>query len=410
MARKLIAREPARTEAAPQRLLVVKLGAIGDVIMAIPAARGCAVQWAAECAAQSAAQSAAGCTVYWIAGEAIAPVLRLYPWIHVIAVNEAKLLRGSTAERLRHMAYLWRTLRRLSAGHAPFHLCATLYYDRRYRLLTLPVRADRHIGLSWQNRATRLLPGRHHTDEYARILTGASDGETPHQLAPIPVPLAALPMPPRPLSPQRPRVVLVPAGARNLLRDDALRRWPLLHYVALGEALLGVGCEVVLVGGPEDQWASEAFEGLRRTAPDSFADFIGDLSLVETLSLLNSAAVTVTHDTGPLHLAGITSTAIVTIFGPTDPHGRLPQRANCVALWGGEGFACRPCYDGRDYAPCTHNGCMAQVTPTLVLAQVQALLTARAEGRSLPPRVLTPSHAALVTIDTPVTGTRAGGD
>ena len=382
------------TEAVRKRLLVVKLGAIGDVIMAIPAA---------------ALLHAAGYTVDWVASEAIAPVLRLYPWINVIAVGETKLLRGSISERVRHMTALWRTLQTISAGRAPYALCATLYYDRRYQLLTLPVRAHRRVRLSWGDRATRLLPGRHHTDEYARLLTGKPDGETPNQLAPVPVPVAALPRLARPVSVERPRVVLVPAGARNLLRDDALRRWPLAHYVALAEALLAAGCEVVLAGGADDRWASEAFAALKDAAsPDSFADLIGEMSLVDTLALLQSAAVTVTHDTGPLHLAGITSTAIVTIFGPTDPHGRLPQRANCVALWGGEGFACRPCYDGRDYAPCTHNGCMMQVTPAFVLAQVQALLAARAAGRLLPPRVLTPSHVALLAIETRAIDTPTG--
>ncbi len=385
---------PVRTEAVRKRLLVVKLGAIGDVIMAIPAA---------------ALLHAAGYTVDWVASEAVAPVLRLYSWINVIEVGEAKLLRGSVPERLRHMTALWRTLREISAGRAPYALCATLYYDRRYQLLTLLVRAHRHIRLSWGDRATRLLPGRHHTDEYARLLTGKPDGETPNQLPPVPVPVAALPRLTRPVSVERPRVVLAPAGARNLLREDALRRWPLAHYVTTAEALLAVGCEVVLAGGADDRWASEAFAALKEAAPpDSFADLIGELSLVDTLALLQSAAVTVTHDTGPLHLAGITSTAIVTIFGPTDPHGRLPQRANCVALWGGEGFACRPCYDGRDYAPCTHNGCMAQVTPALVLAQVRSLLAARAAGRLLPPRVLTPNHAALLAIEARAIDTPAG--
>ena len=112
------------------------------------------------------------------------------------------------------------------------------------------------------------------------------------------------------------------------------------------------------------------------------------------------------HDTGPLHLAGITSTAIVAIFGPTDPRGRLPQRSNCVALWGGEGFACRPCYDGRDYAPCEHNGCMRQITPAMAFGEVETLLAARREGRDLLPRVRTPKHTPVATL-TQLKGTRS---
>jgi heptosyltransferase-2 len=144
----------------------------------------------------------------------------------------------------------------------------------------------------------------------------------------------------------------------------------------------------VLAGGPDDAWTSPSFAALGVT------DLIGKLSLVETLSLLHSAAVTVTHDTGPLHLAGITRSGLVTIFGPTDPHGRLPQRAGCVALWGGEGFACRPCYDGRDYAPCSHNGCVRQVTPQMVADEVEGLLAAAREGRTVPPRVVAPESTS----------------
>jgi heptosyltransferase-2 len=83
--------------------------------------------------------------------------------------------------------------------------------------------------------------------------------------------------------------------------------------------------------------------------------------------------VLVTHDTGPLHLAGITRACVVSIFGPTDPHGRLPQRPGTVALWGGEGFACRPCYDAHSFAPCPANDCMAEVTPAMVLAEIETL-------------------------------------
>jgi heptosyltransferase-2 len=270
-------------------------------------------------------------------------------------------------------------------------VCATLYYDRRYALLTWPVRARRRIRLSWQNRETALLPGRHHTDEYARILLGRKDGETPRQLAPIKV--EGVPGVSLARVEGRPRVVLAPAGATNLLRDDALRRWPVESYVEVAAALVERGCEVVLAGGPEDTWASAAFAGMAVT------DVMGRMPLVETLALLESAEVTVTHDTGPLHLAGITSTAIVAIFGPTDPHGRLPQRENCVALWGGEGFACRPCYDGREYAACAHNGCVRQVTVAMVVAEIEAMLAARREGRRLLPRVVVPEHTPLVAVE-----------
>ena len=349
-----------------RRVLIVKLGAIGDVVMAIPAAY---------------AMHREGYAVDWLCGHTVAPILELYPWINVIRVDERPLLKGSWTQRLRAVLATRRMLRGRS-----YELCATLYYDKRYELLTRSVRAKRRLRLNAGDRATALLPGRHHTDEFARILMGRQDGERPQQLAPIAVPGVAGVLVP---AAQGARVVLVPAGARNLLRDDALRRWPVEAYAELAALLMQRGIGVVLVGGPEDEWASAAF------AEVGVTDLIGKLSLVETVALLDSVDVTVTHDTGPLHLAGITSCGIVAIFGPTDPRGRLPQRENSIALWGGEGFACRPCYDGRDYAPCTHNGCVRQVTPAMVLAQVERLLAARRASERLPPQVIVPEHTAV---------------
>ncbi|HZY61781.1 MAG TPA: glycosyltransferase family 9 protein, partial [Edaphobacter sp.] len=180
------------------------------------------------------------------------------------------------------------------------------------------------------------------------------------------------------------RIILVPAGAKNLMRDDALRRWPIENYVSLASYLIERGFEVILAGGPGDTWAVASFAELAVT------NLTGQLTLPEMLSLLDSSDVVVTHDTGPLHMAGITNAGIVSIFGPTNPRGRLPQRANTVALWGGEGFACRPCYDGRDYAPCLHNGCMHQVTVEMVIDQIEAVMKQRREAMPAPPRIVVP--------------------
>lgn len=354
------------------RTLILKLGSIGDVVMAVPAAY---------------ALHQAGHRIDWACGRAVAPLLRLYPWINVLEADDMAVLHGNSATRIKAILSLWKRL----AG-ARYDICATLYYDARYKIFALPVCATHKIMLSRTDRATMLLPGRHHTDEFARILLSCAsvpyaNDVTPSQLAPLPV--TGLPPNPVPRTPGKARIVIVPAGARNPLRDDPLRRWPVESYAATAAALLARGHEVILAGGSGDEWALPAFIGLAIT------DRIGKLTLLETLALLDSADVTIVHDTGPLHLAGITSTAIVTIFGPVDPRTRLPQRANAVALWGGEGFACRPCYDGHNFAPCTSNGCMQQVSPAMVLEEVETLLAAIREGRSLPPRVRVPPHTPL---------------
>ncbi len=355
--------------------LIVKLGAIGDVLMAIPGAYQLHL---------------AGAEIDWLCGPGVLPLLELYPWIHPIVVDDHALILGSTLSKLRALAGIWRSL----AGRR-YDLAAILYYDRRYRLMTLPVRAGRILTLSHTDRARSLLFGRHHTDEFARILLERPDGLNPMQLAPV-VPTR---LPPSPLAHDaRPRVLLAPAGARNMLADDAVRRWPAENYVALAGMLLAQGVQVVLVGGPGDTWIQPLFASVAVT------DLIGALKLPETLALMDHADVVVTHDTGPLHLAGITRAGIVALFGPTDPRGRLPQRPGTVALWGGEGFACRPCYDAHGFPDCPANDCMRQLTPEMVAAEVLAMLGDRARGHLPPARVATPPStmpwAQLVEIKT----------
>ncbi len=348
------------------RILLLKFGAIGDVIMAIPAAHQLHLQ---------------GHEIDWVCGQAVLPILQLYPWINAIPIDDRALLKGSAPAKLNVLLDLWKRL----AGRR-YTLAATLYYDARYRYLTAPIHAERKIQLSHTDRNFRLIPGRHHTDEFARILLNWPDQVRPQPLAPVAPPV--LPPTPVPRTAAM-RVVLAPAGAKNMMADDILRRWQPENYVALARELTGQGIEVVLIGGPGDAWIQPLFAALPVT------DLIGKLTLPETLALLDEADVLVTHDTGPLHLAGITRTAIVSIFGPTDPHGRLPQRPGAVALWGGEGFACRPCYDAHSFAPCPSNDCMAQITPGMVLAEMQALL----QNPQAPPRVLAP-RTGFVTLRT----------
>jgi heptosyltransferase-2 len=180
------------------------------------------------------------------------------------------------------------------------------------------------------------------------------------------------------------RIVIVPGGTSNILGEQLLRRWPVASYVTVAQLLLDRGWELVLMGGPEDAWVRPHFEHLTLT------DCVGTLSLAEVISACDSCDAVITHDTGPLHLAGLSEACLVGIFGPTDPSTRVPRRPGAVGIWGGQGFACRPCYDGRNFAPCRFNGCMHQVTPQLVLRELDRLLDARSRGLPIPWHVVCP--------------------
>ena len=345
-----------------RRALLLKFGAIGDVVMAVPAAYALHQQ---------------GFDLDWICGRAVVPLLECYTWIRPIVADDKAIFRGSPVERATAIASLWRRVLPVR-----YDLCATLYYDRRYRLITAPVRATRKVQLSRESRFTQLLPGRHHTDEFVRILLGQEDSCRAESTPPVRP--DRLPASPLPAKTGARRIALVPGGASNLQRQQILRRWPAENYVTLADTLLKRGWEVVLLGGPEDDWVRPYFAELGVT------DHIGRLTLPEVISVCDSSDAVVSHDTGPLHIAGLSETPLLGIFGPTDPATRVPRRAYAAGLWGGEGFACRPCYDGTDFAPCRFNGCMHQVTPERALAELDRLLGERSTSAQSPWRVVYP--------------------
>jgi heptosyltransferase-2 len=327
-----------------QKSLIVKLGAIGDVAMVLPAA------WKLY-------QS--GSEIDWLCGKTVAPLLSCYEWVRPIVVDDARLLKGDYFQKISEMLRTWRAL-----FGSSYDLCASLQYDRRFKILTLPVRAKRSIALSLVDRTFKLVSERHYTAEYTRILCGLNDGYREENFAPLPP--CRLPENPLPRGGQM-RIALVPGGARNLLREDSQRRWPLGSYVALTRILLNQGYEVVLTGGPGDEWVKPDFEGL------PVQNQIGQWTIPQTLAFYQSCDYVVTHDTGPLHLAGLAGCGLVGLFGPTSPSKFLPRRNGVIALWGGERLPCRPCYDGREFAPCPSNCCISSITPLRVMAAVETL-------------------------------------
>lgn len=175
--------------------------------------------------------------------------------------------------------------------------------------------------------------------------------------------------------------VAVAPGARR-----ATKAWPpprvaeLLHLLAGDGALRGRGA--LLVGGAGDEPL------LRRLAAEARAPFVvPDLTILP--ALLAEAAVAVTGDSAPLHVAESVGTPVVALFGPTVAgFGFAPRRVDSVRLE--VDLSCRPCSLHGDVAcPLGHHLCMALIEPSRVLDAVRAVAgsdradAARTDGRAL---------------------------
>jgi heptosyltransferase-2 len=312
--------------------LIVKIAALGDIAVASALVR-------------EIRTTSPDAHVTWLTGERGAPLVRLFDGIErIVTVDEARLFHGSKMERARVIGGVWSRL-----GMRRFDHVLLLHADRRYRLLTMPVRY-RQLSRLEHGVIPRL--DRDRAGEYVRLLNA---DRTPDE-APALMDIRGR-LPPRsPYTSDRPVVALVPGGARNVLRDDGLRRWPVENYRSLAGRLIGEGFDVLLLGDSDDTYVREHFSGVAVT------DRIGQWDLVETLCALRDAMLLVTHDTGPLHFARLVRTPAVGLFGPTDPRHVVGSAADISTLWGGAHLPCRPCYDGRDYAACQLNvACMRDV-------------------------------------------------
>lgn len=332
------------------RILIVKLHAIGDVVMALPMVTALRKRWPRA-------------RITWLSGETVAPLVRLLGDVEVIAINDAKLFHGSPAERISQIARAWKML----LGRR-FDLILTAYADPRYRLLTLSARGKERRKTNRGEGRWWAVAGRYQADEYVRLATNidgpdAACGELPVFRPPLSERVRALIH-----GTAEGLIAMAPGGAKNALVDSPLRRWPLESYRLLAERLLARGFRVAITGAVSDDWVRSGFEAM------PVIDLIGRTPLVDLLALYAASRGVVTHDSGSFHIAMLADAPTVVLFGPTMPSHFVPRGRRVKVLWGGKALACRPCFDGKLYAPCARNVCLEQISVDLVMDALNGLL------------------------------------
>lgn len=114
--------------------------------------------------------------------------------------------------------------------------------------------------------------------------------------------------------------------------------WPAERFVALGDALARRGRRIILIGSAKERPDLEEIAACMKTAPVVMA---GELSFRQTAALLDRAALLVSGDTGPMHVAAALGTPQVALFGATSPAWYGP-RSGC-ALVMAHPVPCGPC-------------------------------------------------------------------
>ncbi len=105
------------------------------------------------------------------------------------------------------------------------------------------------------------------------------------------------------------------------------KRWPAQRYGQVAKALAADGVLSILNCGPgEENLASEA-----EAASEGVAKAM-QCSISELIALTRRAKLFIGGDTGPMHLAAALQVPVVAIFGPTDPARNGPYGTRSVVL------------------------------------------------------------------------------
>ncbi|MBI4431183.1 MAG: lipopolysaccharide heptosyltransferase II [Candidatus Omnitrophica bacterium] len=147
----------------------------------------------------------------------------------------------------------------------------------------------------------------------------------------------------------------------------ATKQWPLSKFAELaGRLSAEMGVRVVLVGSATDRYLAEEF---KKQSPVPVVDMVAHTDLDELTALIQKLDVLITGDSAPMHIAAAVKTPLIALFGPTNPKRHVPPGTGHTVMY--KQVACSPCY--RTTCQVGHI-CMKNITVEEVFRAVESRL------------------------------------
>jgi len=356
------------------RILIVKMWAIGDILMATPLLRALHRQYP-------------GCEITWLVDKRYAAILDGNPMVKdVIAFDnrtwQKRFRYGQIFGYLRMTTNMRRDLKRRK-----FDLVINLTAEKWWSIWfqCAPV----SIGLFPRPEPGNM--GRLYTKAIRRSQGALWLHNSEHYI--LPAPALGIPGPfDRQMSvPERPEdeafvrdfLAAQPAYQSDLPTvvlhpgtSQASKCWPADHFAGLIDKI-GHDANVVITGGPgEEALVQSIVDG---TSIETIST-AGAFDLRQTVALVKIASVVVTGDTSVLHIASAVETPFIGIYGSTRPGDNAPFFGEHVYL-NNDDVECSPCgkancpLNGVDFMKCMRTVTVDQVYLELRKRLVSGLLT-----------------------------------
>lgn len=163
-------------------------------------------------------------------------------------------------------------------------------------------------------------------------------------------------------------IVLAPSNSHhNASSAINHRAWPMPHWLTLIQQLSKTSRQVVLIGGKNEDKHFAQLNPL----PDKVISLVGKTKLPDLIGLIAGAALLVSTDTGPSHIAAAVNTPVYALIGPTDFKRTGPYKTvnNTIKILSAN-LPCSPCYHTPALSQCQDNQCMKNIAPETVLAAI----------------------------------------
>jgi lipopolysaccharide heptosyltransferase II len=156
----------------------------------------------------------------------------------------------------------------------------------------------------------------------------------------------------------------------------ATKNWPASHIAELCDALAKeYGARVVLTGSPSDRTFAESVASRTKSKPIIAA---GRTGILELACLIKRFRVFITPDSAPMHIASAVGTPVIALFGPTEPARHLMPSVESRVISKSKEMLCGPCYKPDCRRKIT---CMKKITVEEVLRLAGANLAKNEEAR-----------------------------
>ncbi|CAN5376783.1 lipopolysaccharide heptosyltransferase I [soil metagenome] len=328
--------------AAPQKILIIKPSALGDIVHALPVLNLLKRRWP-------------NAQISWLVGSSFADLLENHPQLHeVIRFDRHRFARAWWNPLALFEMFAFGVGLRRRHFDLVIDLQGLLRSGLTAKLARSPIRVGfsnaRELAWMFYTHRVSAAKDQHALDRNLMIAESLGCGSAPVEFV-LPVDEADRKYIRAMLPSNQPYAVLLP-GTNWLTK-----RWPVEYFASLvGPLRQRYNFASVVAGGADAAALARQIDGA--------VDLTQRTNLKQLAALLAGAEVVIANDSGPMHIAAALGRPLVTMFGPTNPLRTGPwSRDDSVVR---VDIQCSPCYSRT----CSHISCMKWLGPEAVLRMV----------------------------------------